>query len=390
MNSDEDKKMKAAIASSGLGHVARGMEAWAESLAEALDDTGVDVTLFRGAGPRKNRYDLILPTLKRNRWAAKFIAKITSKGGWRIGLGAPHTVESFVYGIQLLYHLRNGYDIVHVQQGSLALFLQRAIRMGLLHVPLIFGNGQKAPPEFISFFPNVHFLSPYDKENTTQYVKERPGWCVIPNFVDTDVFSPMEKTACRKKFGLPNNCFIVLTVGMIDRQTKRMDYFLKEAAALKNKASQPIHFVVAGSSHQDTPSIMGLGKRLLDNNVTFFLDLPRENMPGLYNSSDVFVLCSFREAMPVALIEAMACRLPAICHNFPILKWVVQNGGDYLDLSREHALANILRQYCNDANLVEQKGKIARERVLREFSTPVVVSKIIGMYKRVIESNEVL
>ena len=334
--------MKIAVASSGLGHVARGMEAWAESLAEALDNVGVDVTLFRGAGHRKNAYDIILPTLKRSNLPAKFIGKITSKGGWRIGLGAPHTVESFVFGVQLLYHLRNGYDIIHVQQGALALFLQRAIRMGILKVPLVFGNGQKAPPEFIDFFPNVHFLSPYDKENTTRYVSKRPNWCVIPNFVDTVTFSPVEKTVCRKKLGLPKNCFIVLTVGMIDKQVKRMDYFLKEAAALKNKSDLPIHFVVAGSSHQDTAFIMELGKRLLNDSITFLIDLPREKMPVLYNSADLFVLCSFREAMPVALIEAMSCELPAICHDFEVLKWVVEDGGDCLDLSREHTLKNIL------------------------------------------------
>lgn len=380
--------MRVAIASSGLGHVSRGMETWAESLAKALYNHGIDVTLFRGAGPKKNAYDVILPTLRRDRWPAKFIAKITSKGGWRIGLGAPHTVESFVYGIQLLYHLRNGYDIVHVQQGSLALFLQRAINIGILHIPLIFGNGQKAPPDFIKVFPNVHFLSPYDKEGTCQYVKERCGWCIIPNFVDTDVFSPMEKYASRKKFGFPNDCFIVLTVGMIDKQTKRMDYFLTEAAAFMNRISQPVHFVIAGSSHQDTASIIELGKKLLGECVTFYLDLPREKMPFLYNSSDVFVLCSFREALGLAVVEAMSCGVPAICHNFPVLEWVVQEGGDFVDLSKEYALAEILYKYYSDRNLIQQKGKAARQRILREFSSPVVVAKIIDMYRRVIETKK--
>ncbi|MCK4817714.1 hypothetical protein KA005_18235 [bacterium] len=55
--------MKVAIASSGLGHIYRGMEAWAEDLAQALFEKGVDVTLFRGAGPLRNEYDVILSTL---------------------------------------------------------------------------------------------------------------------------------------------------------------------------------------------------------------------------------------------------------------------------------------------------------------------------------------
>jgi len=39
-----------AITSSGLGHTARGIEAWAKSLAESLHREGEDVVLFHGGG----------------------------------------------------------------------------------------------------------------------------------------------------------------------------------------------------------------------------------------------------------------------------------------------------------------------------------------------------
>jgi hypothetical protein len=40
--------LKIAVVSSGLGHVARGIETWADDLAAALYKRGVDVTLFKG------------------------------------------------------------------------------------------------------------------------------------------------------------------------------------------------------------------------------------------------------------------------------------------------------------------------------------------------------
>jgi hypothetical protein len=40
--------MKIAIASSGLGHVTRGIETWADDLGTALHRCGVNVTLFKG------------------------------------------------------------------------------------------------------------------------------------------------------------------------------------------------------------------------------------------------------------------------------------------------------------------------------------------------------
>src|SRR5258706_16075150 len=42
--------MKIVIASSGLGHVARGVETWAADLGRALAERGVDVTLCKGGG----------------------------------------------------------------------------------------------------------------------------------------------------------------------------------------------------------------------------------------------------------------------------------------------------------------------------------------------------
>lgn len=40
--------MRVAVASSGLGHVARGIETWAKDTAEALTVGGADVSLFAG------------------------------------------------------------------------------------------------------------------------------------------------------------------------------------------------------------------------------------------------------------------------------------------------------------------------------------------------------
>ena len=42
--------MKICIAASGLGHVARGIEAWAADLGAALAGRGLEVTLCKGGG----------------------------------------------------------------------------------------------------------------------------------------------------------------------------------------------------------------------------------------------------------------------------------------------------------------------------------------------------
>lgn len=57
--------MRIAVASSGLGHVARGIEAWADDLAAALHQRGAAVVLYKGAGAVTRPYERVVPCLRR-------------------------------------------------------------------------------------------------------------------------------------------------------------------------------------------------------------------------------------------------------------------------------------------------------------------------------------
>ena len=375
--------IKVAIAASGLGHVARGMEAWAESLAAALHERGVDITLFRGCGPIKNDYDAVVPSIKRTSRFAKIGTVLNHVGGWRIGLGSEASVESFSYGVRLLWRLRKNYDVVHVQQGSLAVFLDRARRLGMLKCPIVFGNGQKAPPESLSRFPYLHFLSPYGMKEVTDRIGERPHWRVIPNFVDTGAFSPGDKAASKRAIGLPPDRLMILSVGMIDKQVKRMDHFIREAAALAAGSSEEIRFVMAGSRHSDSADIERLGKTLLGDKLTVIYDIERERMPDLYRSADIFVLCSPREALGMALIEAMSCGLPIITTPVGIALTAISNEYNGLIFSQRDvkSLVKSLERLKKSRKLRSTLGTNARNTIVEGYNWNKTVEKIIGILR---------
>jgi len=383
-NNGTDRPLRVAVASSGLGHVARGMESWAETLARELAKRGVDVTLFRGAGPRKTDYDDVVPCIKRTDRLARIGNLLNHVGAWRVGLGSQAQVESFSYGLGLLRHLRRGYDIVHVQQESLGLFLSRAKRMGLLKPRVVFGNGQKALPTFLERLEFIHFLSPYDLQETAKHVPKRPGWRVIPNFVDTTVFTPGDRVAARKAFGLAEDHFTVVSVGMVDKEVKRMDYLIRETASLASEVSMPVSVAIAGSRHRDSAEIETLGRKLLGDRFSVFYDVPRQKMVNLYRAADVFVLCSPRESFGLVLVEAMACGVPVVSHSFPIMEWVVGDGGTVVDMTRSGALAAVLSEYVGDAELRRVHGVAALHRARATFSHDAVVPQIIQMYRDVL------
>lgn len=382
--------MKIAIAASGVGHVFRGMEGWCESIAETLSQRGVDVTLFRGAGPKKNTYDVCIPCLKRTSKLAKLLSKFNSIGGWRVGLGSPGQIEAWSYGLLLLWKLRKGFDLVHIKQGNLANFLKLAQSVNILRIPFVLSNGQIAKPSFISKFKFVQFLSPYEKKQMEKALGECKHWFVIPNFVDTDKFSPLSKENSRRELKIPLDSFVILTVGAIKRYHKRMDYFLEEMGRLKNAVTLPIHIIIAGSRDRDTEFLIKRGKELLGKNLTVLTNLPKDSMPTVYNAADVFTLCSLQEAFGNVYIEAMSCGLPVIHHCYPVTEWITGDGGESGDLRQRGALCEILMRYIKNSGQILQKSVAGRKRAIAMFSKEIILSETIQMYKTVIRSHDLI
>ena len=377
-------KMRIAIASSGLGHINRGMEAWAESLAFALYERGADVTLFKGAGKRINDYDVILPTLSRNSRMAKLLAKITQKFFWRIGLGYPAGVELFIFAVQLLLKVRKGYDIIHIQQGSLADFLLKAEKLGLLKIPFVFANGQKGNEEFFKKFKYIQHLTPLreDPDFRGGNTSNDENRFIIPNFVDSKMFIPGNKEKARRQLDLPIDKFIILTVGLIDVSVKKMDYFIDEMLTL-TKVNQDFFFLIAGSEDKQTKNILKYGNDLLNNNLRIFIDFPHSQMPLLYQSADLFVLCSPQEAFGLVLVEAMSTMLPVIYHQNPIMKWVVSDAGIATDMTIKGNLASTIKKYYKNSEYLKLLGQKGRARVSLFFDKNVVTDSIQNMYRTI-------
>jgi len=366
----------------------RGMEGWSEDIAGGLYQKGIDVTLFKGSGPVNYAYEHVLSTFRRNCLYAKIIGKLTSKGGWRIGLGTAPAVESFFFGIQLFWHLRRGrYDLLHIKQASLALFLLKLKHLGLIQVPIILSNGQITDDIFLSKFDYVQHLTPCLERidcvriNLESVPKNR---FVIPNFIDTKLFSPHNKKQSRQQLGLPQDARIVLTAGAVKKYHKRIDYFIEEMSELKNTADIPMHFIVAGARDPQSCELMEMGYKKLGGSISFLFDVPRAQMPVLYSAADVFVLCSLLEAFGTVLIEAMSCNVPVLCHDHASFQWIVQDCGVHIDMAKKGALSQAVHDFLSHNTPGTGKVRAGRQRVVDTFSQGIVISQIMGMYETIL------
>ena len=107
--------MRIAVASSGLGHIARGVESWAQDLGRALYERGESVVVCKGGGTADLPYERVIPCLQRFAPTAQRLARWTRRGLWRLRLGSPYELEQATFTWHLLKLLRReSIDVLHV------------------------------------------------------------------------------------------------------------------------------------------------------------------------------------------------------------------------------------------------------------------------------------
>lgn len=377
--------MKIAVLSSGLGHVNRGVEAWAEDLAAALYEKNIDVTLFKGGGKKEKDYEVVVKCLQKDRNITKNIVKFFEPfSGWRYGFGFPHHVQEITFGLNVLRYLKN-YDIAHMQDSQLAVFLQWFKKMHLIKPKIILAHGTEEDNSLLKKIKYLQQLAPHHLSETKKAGISRKSWFWAPNFIDTDVYKPMDKRKVRKMFDIPQNAFVILQVAAIRKFHKRIDFAIDAIAKLKSKVKKPIMYIIAGAREEDTGELIKYGKKVLGDNVRFYVNMNRSKMPYLYSAADLFFLTSIKEMFGIVLLEAMSAGIPVVASDYPVQKFVVGPAGDCVDMTKQDKVVKILKKYINEPKYLQKKKKTSREWVKKKFSKDVVVDMYIKKYKEIIK-----
>lgn len=379
------RPLRIAIASSGLGHVARGVEAWAQDVSAALHAREESVILYKGSGSPTRPYEVVVPCWMRGTRRGNFLLNLKPAAiRWRLGLGTPHGIEQSTFALQLLPHLRRQRaDVLHVQDPLVALIVQRARRLGLVRTRTILAHGTEEPPAFLKKIDYLQHLAPWHLEQAKAAGAWRPRWTAIPNFIDTGRFAPGRADAVRAELGLPADAVVVMTAAAIKRSHKRIDHLISEFARLRAAAPDlPVWLVVAGGREADTDELIAEGTARLGDRVRFLVQYPRDRMPDLYRAADVFVLASVFEMMPLAVLEATASGLPSVVNRHPILEWMTGPGGAAVDMTRPGELADRLARLCVDPAARHALGTSGRRHCLDHFSKEAVIGQILYYYKQ--------
>ena len=118
---------------------------------------------------------------------------------------------------------------------------------------------------------------------------------------------------------------------------------------------------------------------------------PHDALPAFFGASDAIVLASVREQFGQALVEGMACGLPAIAARSYGPSTIVDDGrtGWLVEPDDERALCDALVEAVNDDHERRRRGDAAREDVRRRFSWAAVVAQVADVFAEAAASGPV-
>lgn len=240
-----------------------------------------------------------------------------------------------------------------------------------------------------------HFImtvSKEDEESARRYRIEREGRIeTVLNGVDMERFSPGRLTAkgraeLRDRLGLWKDGIVFGFVGRIVRE-KGIYEFLEAAehVAISNPYAQ---FLVVGDSLPTDRDQIGrkVAKRaeqgVLKGRIAF-AGLVEDTAPCLA-VMDCFCLPTYREGMPVSLLEAMSMSLPCIATSVRGCREEIVDGvcGWLVPPQAAAPLAERMLWVAENLGAARQAGSAARERVRQMFEIKEVIAHQLAIYGR--------
>lgn len=216
------------------------------------------------------------------------------------------------------------------------------------------------------------------EEERTQF-RKKLGFVPISIVIETGVrirnVSRRERAKVRREFSAPR--FLIAWVGRLI-QVKGLA-FLIEAVSIMKKKSLQFKLVLVGDG-PDRISLEALVKEKgLSGQVIFAGQ--RHDVPQILAASDIFVLPSLSEGLPIALLEALAAARPTVVTSIGL---PVKPGKTALVVPPKDAvaLAKSLERLMQDGTLRANLGKNGRALVKTKFNWKKAVKGYEALLQR--------
>lgn len=201
---------------------------------------------------------------------------------------------------------------------------------------------------------------------------------VIPNAINTPLFSPGSRLKARRNLGVQENAKIVLLIA----HSRYKDYATMEAAltGLQYTQSNELLFLCLGKKGPE---------RRIGHGVIRYCGFERdqEKLAQYYRAADVYIHAALDEAFGKTIAEAMACGTPVVATAVGGIPELIDNGvtGFLVPPRNSDAMSAVVSRLLEDADLSSTIGGAAAECARRRFSLDRQADEFLNWYKAVIK-----
>jgi glycosyltransferase involved in cell wall biosynthesis len=206
----------------------------------------------------------------------------------------------------------------------------------------------------------------------------------IPNTLETDIFKRQDKTGAKRKVGLPEHKFVLLSGFMPSRKDmhKGTSYLLNSLELLNarlGKKADDVELVVFGN--RDNNNLPEFPFK-----TTFLGKINNDEQLALcYAAADAFLIPSLEDNLPYTVMESLSCGTPVIAFTTGGIPDMVthEKNGYLATYCSSESFADGMEWVINHPDR-EQLNENSRQTVMDKFSEEVIAQRHIDLYKELV------
>lgn len=237
---------------------------------------------------------------------------------------------------------------------------------------------------------NITFVGVSRWESNVQKESSLFAHCTgytIPNILDKNVFTPMDKAELRCAFGIPLNKKVIgfgAAYELNDPKSNKGGKYLADALQMLKEKSSASEYLIVLFGPTNGKFMKRIGIQCF---FTGFISNPAI-LSCVYNIMDVFVCSSLIENLSFTCMEASSCGVPVVAFDVGGTSDIVESkvtgylARPYEASDLEHGIEEALRNG-------EEWGKNAATKIRRDFDNDAIVEKYKEVYNSVLSIRKV-
>jgi glycosyltransferase involved in cell wall biosynthesis len=202
---------------------------------------------------------------------------------------------------------------------------------------------------------------------------------VVPNAVKAAMFNNQWR-----RRSIKSNVVKVLFVGGTEAKRKGVYDVLKAIPIVTERYGPNILFILIGRC--DINKIRTIcEKRGINNCLKILGYLETSDKIKVFSSSDIYILPSYSEGLPIAMLEAMAAGLPIISTPVGSIPEVIEEGvnGYLIKPGDFYELADRILVLARDKKLRQRMGENNAEKIRKENDLKIIMEKVGEIYREI-------